>query len=310
MMLKLVAVSLFLFIAINYGDGQQRKSALSLGERVQHLSEMANKRAVLKFNSNKFREYIRVQPKNYSMIVMFTALAPHRQCVVCHHASDEFTIVANSFRYSQVYSNKLFFVLIDFDDGSDIFQMYKLNTAPIFIHIPPKGKLKPQDNMDIQRVGFSAEAIAKWIAERTDVQIRVFRPPNYSGTVALVVLFTLVAGFLYLRRNNLDFLYNKTMWATGAVFFCLTMISGQMWNHIRGPPFVHRGRDNEVAYIHSSSHSQFVLETYIIMVLNAAIVFGMVLLTESGKKGDPWKRKMFAVTGLILVTVFFSLLLS
>lgn len=27
------------------------------------------------------------------------------------------------------------------------------------------------DTMDMQRVGFSAEAIAKWIAERTDVQV-------------------------------------------------------------------------------------------------------------------------------------------
>jgi hypothetical protein len=49
------------------------------------------------------------------------------------------------------------------------------------------------------------------------LQIRVFRPPNYSGTVALVMLFSVVAGFLYLRRNNLDFLYNKNCWGIGAV---------------------------------------------------------------------------------------------
>lgn len=49
------------------------------------------------------------------------------------------------------------------------------------------------------------------------LQIRVFRPPNYSGTMALVMLFALVAGFLYLRRNNLDFLYNKNLWGILAV---------------------------------------------------------------------------------------------
>lgn len=96
----------------------------------------------------------------------------------------------------------------------------------------------------------------------------MFRPPNYSGTVALIVLFGLVAGFLYLRRNNLDFLYNKNMWGTGALFFCFTMISGQMWNHIRGPPFVHKGQNGQIAYIHGSSQGQFVVETYIIMVLS------------------------------------------
>lgn len=73
--------------------------------------------------------------------------------------------------------------------------------------------------MDIQRVGFSAEAIAKWIAERTDIQIRVFRPPNYSGPVGFLALFTVVCGFLYFRRNNLDFskFKNKTLWGTFAL---------------------------------------------------------------------------------------------
>lgn len=122
--------------------------------------------------------------------------------------------------------------------------------------------------MDIQRFGFSADAIAKWINERTDIQIRVFRPPNYSGTVALLMLFAMVGGFLYLRRNNLEFLYNKRLWGTGAVCFCFMMVSGQMWNHIRGPPFVHKTPNGAIAYIHGSAQGQFVLETYIVMVLS------------------------------------------
>lgn len=48
-------------------------------------------------------------------------------------------------------------------------------------------------------------------------QIRVFRPPNYSGTVAVIMLLILIGGFLYLRRNNLDFIYNKTIWSLGAM---------------------------------------------------------------------------------------------
>lgn len=117
----------------------------------------------------------------------------------------------------------------------------KLNTAPVYIHFPPKGKPKSADTMDIQRIGFGAEAISKWILERTDIQviiikhltyyfysfdlclifishqIRVFRPPNYSGHVAVFMLLTFIGGFLYLRRNNLDFIYNKTLWGLGAL---------------------------------------------------------------------------------------------
>lgn len=47
----------------------------------------------------------------------------------------------------------------------------RLNTAPVFIHFPPKGKPKAADTLDIQRVGFSADAIGKWISERTDVAV-------------------------------------------------------------------------------------------------------------------------------------------
>lgn len=39
------------------------------------------------------------------------------------------------------------------------------------MHFPAKGKPKPLDTMDIQRVGFASEMIAKWIQERTDVQV-------------------------------------------------------------------------------------------------------------------------------------------
>lgn len=77
-------------------------------------------------NGNVFRDYVKATPRNYSVIVMFTAMAPHRQCSICRVAHEEFAIVANSFRYSQSYSNKLFFGVVDFDEGSDIFNIVSL----------------------------------------------------------------------------------------------------------------------------------------------------------------------------------------
>ena len=59
--------------------------------------------------------------------------------------------------------------------------------------------------MDIQRVGFSAEAIAKWIMERTEMNIRVFRPPNYTGagTSNFVVLSVLSGSNLQTDTGSL-----------------------------------------------------------------------------------------------------------
>lgn len=241
---------------------------------------MSLKKSVLKFNGQKFREYVKQSPRNYSIIVMLTALAPARQCAVCRLAYDEFTIVANSYRYSPIFSNKLFFAMVDFDEGSDVFQMLRLNTAPVFMHFPAKGKPKSADTMDIHRVGFSAESIAKFVHERTDIQIRVFRPPNYSGTVAVITLAALLGGFLYLRRNNLEFLYNKQLWASLAVLFCFAMVSGQMWNHIRSPPLIHKSSSGGIAYIHGSSQGQLVIETYIVMFLSKYLIFYFKLIKE------------------------------
>ena len=138
-----------------------------------------------------------------------------------------------------------------------LLQIMKLNSAPVFMHFPAKGKPKKLDSMDIQRVGFGADAIAKWIGERTEVNIRVFRPPNYTGTIAMFALFCVTAVLVYMRRNNLEFLYNKNAWGLIALVFVFSMTSGQMWNHIRGPPLVHKTQGGQVAYIHGSSQVSF-----------------------------------------------------
>ncbi|KAL0268147.1 UNVERIFIED_CONTAM: hypothetical protein PYX00_010201 [Menopon gallinae] len=304
---------LWLYSEISTTLAQPRKrEGLSLGEKFQFMSGKSLRKPIIRINGGIFKDYIKSSPRNYSVIVMFTAMASQRMCTICSVANDEFQIVANSFRYSQAFTNKLFFGVVDFDEGSDVFNLMRLNTAPTFIHFPPKGKPKPADTMDIQRVGFSAETIAKWIAERTDVQIRVIRPQNYAGSVGIIILITIISGFLYFRRNSLDFsrFKNKTLWGVFSLIFTLAMVSGQMWNHIRSPPFVHTAQNGGIAYIHGSSQAQFISETYIIIALDGLIVLGMILMTESArKKGDVKRRKALAVIGLCLFAIFFSVLL-
>jgi len=285
--------------------------ALSLQERVARLLELAAKRPVIRLASRPFRELVRTSPKNYSVVVMFTALQGHRGCAVCRAASEEFSLVANSYRYSQFYSTKMFFAMVDFDDGSEAFESMGVVAAPVLMHFPARGRPRAVDSMDLQRVGYSGEAIARWIYERTDINIRVFRPPNYTGTMALLILIALVGGLVYLRRNNLEFLFNQNTWSIVAMFFVLSMVSGQMWNHIRGPPFVQKSATGGVAWIHPSSQGQLVVETYLVLGLYALVAAGLVLLCEAGEeKAEPGLRRMQAVVGLVMTVVFYSLVLS
>lgn len=87
------------------------------------MTDMTAKKSIISLNFNKFKDYVKSPPRDYSFIVMFTAMAPARRCAICQHVYDEYMIVANSFRFSQSYNNKLFFGMVDFDEGSDIFQM-------------------------------------------------------------------------------------------------------------------------------------------------------------------------------------------
>jgi oligosaccharyltransferase complex subunit gamma len=49
------------------------------------MMDWSNKRAVIRMDSVKFRNYVRTAPRNYSVIAMLTALQAQRQCVVCKY---------------------------------------------------------------------------------------------------------------------------------------------------------------------------------------------------------------------------------
>uniref|UniRef100_A0A1I7X6Q7 U1-type domain-containing protein n=1 Tax=Heterorhabditis bacteriophora TaxID=37862 RepID=A0A1I7X6Q7_HETBA len=311
--------------------------------KVKALQELLYRQPVIKMNMDRWKTYVRSQPRNYSMIVMFTALSPGVNCPICKPAYDEFMILANSYRYAHPEQKSLYFGVVDYEDAPQIFQSMNLNTAPILYNFGPKlqGKKKP-DQMDFQRHGFDADAMSRFVADMTEVQIRVLRPPNYAAPVVVVLLIGLVLGLLYMKRNNLEFLYNKTSW--GLVCLCITFVflSGQMWNHIRGPPFVMTNPNTrETSFIHGSTQFQLVAETYIVGALYAAVTIGFILLNDAAsdstgdkKKNKPiltigsnskgkinilvlyyfiTKNQMVAVmvyVGLGLVVIFFSLLLS
>ncbi|KAM5221450.1 dolichyl-diphosphooligosaccharide--protein glycosyltransferase subunit MAGT1 [Ctenodactylus gundi] len=306
-----VAMALLLVHKIPSASAQ-RKKEMVLSEKVSQLMEWTNKRPVIRMNGDKFRRLVKAPPRNYSVIVMFTALQLHRQCVVCKQADEEFQILANSWRYSSAFTNRIFFAMVDFDEGSDVFQMLNMNSAPTFINFPAKGKPKRGDTYELQVRGFSAEQIARWIADRTDVNIRVIRPPNYAGPLMLGLLLAVIGGLVYLRRSNMEFLFNKTGWAFAALCFVLAMTSGQMWNHIRGPPYAHKNpHTGHVNYIHGSSQAQFVAETHIVLLFNGGVTLGMVLLCEAATSDmDIGKRKIMCVAGIGLVVLFFSWMLS
>lgn len=87
------------------------------------------------------------------------------------------------------------------------------------------------------------------------------------------------------------------------------MTSGQMWNHIRGPPLMQKTQRG-ISYIHGSTNGQFVIETYIVIILNTAIAFGMILINEAMKAKGKFLYPFYYLLSYYFVSFFLSELLS
>ncbi|CAL8095489.1 unnamed protein product [Calicophoron daubneyi] len=283
----------------------------TLETKVRRLEELSAHHQVVNLNADLYHMLVESHPRNYSVILLLTALSPKRNCRFCHEAHSEFKILAASWRYSKQRTNELFFAVADFDNAYEIFHSLKLETAPAILHFKPKGNVKPSDYMELSRMGLSAEAVSQWIASRTGIKIRVIRPPSYTGTMLLALFMTVGAAALWFRRVNIDCLYNRSLWCllSLAIIFCA--ISGQVYNQIRGPPLLHVTPNGGIKnVIYPSSDYQFVAETLIVMALYIASTAGILLINHVDGTGDAGKKKVYLLGGVGLFSVAFSFLLS
>ncbi|XP_052364084.1 uncharacterized protein LOC127923918 isoform X2 [Oncorhynchus keta] len=80
--LPVASLLLILLLCLHSGGGQKKKENM-LVEKVDQMMEWSSRRSVIRMNGDKFRRFVKAPPRNYSVIVMFTALQPQRQCSVC-----------------------------------------------------------------------------------------------------------------------------------------------------------------------------------------------------------------------------------
>ena len=104
-----------------------------------------------------------------------------------------------------------------------------------------------------------------------------------------------------------------------------------MWNQIRNPPPFHRNENGQIVntILHfaicirlkikqnfhikgffAGSHGyQFITETYIVLVLYGAVIMGVICMNEAPNIDDPNKKTSVILCGLLMVSIFFSILL-
>lgn len=74
-----------LFLAFMVAMAFAQKSSMSLEDKISNLQDMLYKRPIISMNMERWKNYVRSAPRNYSMIVMFTALSAGVNCPICKY---------------------------------------------------------------------------------------------------------------------------------------------------------------------------------------------------------------------------------
>jgi hypothetical protein len=130
---------LSLFLGIAFPVNGEHKSTLE--EKVRFLQESIMKRPTINLNLDRWKAYVQSSPRNYSIVVMLTVLSSNMNCPICkwvkyiislgmditsfRPAYDEFTILANSYRYTHLHSKALYFAVVDYEEAPQIFNQVR-----------------------------------------------------------------------------------------------------------------------------------------------------------------------------------------
>ncbi|KAF9178667.1 oligosaccharyl transferase subunit ost3/OST6, partial [Haplosporangium sp. Z 767] len=249
-------------------DAQPASGEL-LQKKVSRLQAKASaNKGIIELDTKAFEE-VMAMPRNYSMVVLFTAVGPEFQCAPCLHFDPEYRLVGAGWSKLKDKS-KLFMGILDFRAGQAIFQKFGMNSAPSVLYFPASETttISPLNRYEFNKRGFQAEPFLEWLNARAGTDLRIKRPFDYMalGVKALAVVGAcLWAYVLYNKAGKI--LGSKHSWTAISLIIMVVMISGHMWNQIRNPPYMARGRDGHPAFIAQGFQNQIGIETQLVAAI-------------------------------------------
>lgn len=240
---------------------------MSQSEKVQLLMQMCSMESIITLDSYAFKKFVHSVDRNYSMVVLFTAMEPPKSCASCGYIVRELEQVANSYRASSTFANNLFFASIDYNDGPNIFDLHEIGSDPVLIHFPPYNAPQPDDIVDVSKRGFSAQRIAKWLKNRTGIHVHIEPPSEVFENLTLCFLCLLFSYYVYKRIFANKLCTKKEVLALVLVGFCNLMSTGCVWNYVYKPPLAASNEKLGTVIIYPDTNVQLMLETWIMMCL-------------------------------------------
>ena len=209
---------------------------------------------------------------------MFTALESYHKCEPCQYLHSQFKLVAKT--YSDM--DNMFFFVADFDKAKELFQKLKLQSAPVMKAIGPKANTAKAIDFQINQHGLEAEAVVEFVLQHAKADRRsIERPTSYSGLILFLIMMLSLSLLGWKMQGALiNVLTMPLFWGGISLFLTFTFLSGQMWNHIRGAPFMQVDQKGNSVLIVPNSGQQLGKESLVISFVYGMISFFFVMLVK------------------------------
>ncbi|KAL8798095.1 MAG: hypothetical protein Q9182_006959 [Xanthomendoza sp. 2 TL-2023] len=265
-------------------------------------------------------ERITAAPRDYTVVVLLTALEARFGCQLCRDFQLEWDVVGRSWvRGDKKGDSRLLLGTLDFADGRGTFQKLMLQTAPIMMLFPPT--TGPNANPKSQAIRYdfttgaqSAEQVNDWIIRHLPAGPRppIHRPVDYVRLITVTTaILGLVSFFSVAAPYIIPVIQNRNLWAAISLITILLFISGHMFNHIRKVPYVSGDGKGGISYFAGGFSNQFGLETQIVAAMYGTLSFATIALAlKVPRMVDPRRQQIAVVVWGGVVFVMYSFLLS
>lgn len=243
----LLLLSLILSLSSS-APSTKRSGGSSESTKLNQITELASKSTnnVITLDDETYAYYAINKPNPYSLIVFLTAAHPKFKCHICKALDREFQLLANTYKQTMKAEGKpqrLFFVRLDYESSSQIFQKYEISSVPLIFHVGGEAvagdyHILIRDKFQLP-TDFDAESMLSFVKDRADVTLTIKRSQIYSY-IALIALFSLIAACVKPVINNLEtfflpMLRYKPLWAFVSLGVYTCAISGMIFDIIRNP---------------------------------------------------------------------------
>ncbi|CAK7903145.1 dolichyl-diphosphooligosaccharide--protein glycosyltransferase subunit 3 [[Candida] anglica] len=276
-------------------------------------------------------------PRDYHLVVLMTSTSPKINCVLCNEFKPEYELVASSWvkdhpnglseaelavegdadALDVIAPKNVYFLYSEFMDSRKFFNLFSLNSIPKVFYFPPSTSTKPnayqKEFVEYQFfAGSHRDLLINWMSQITGHKFQIHIPPDYTrmainafGTFA----FALLAYTFSAQIHRV--IISKVLWSAFSLVSILLLISGYMFNQIRGVPYVREHDNGKVEYFQQGQQAQYGVETQIMsFVYGCLSLFVVVLVKKTPEVKNAKVQFLTVVIFSAFIFIFYSILVS